>query len=566
MDSMKFCSPSRLLAALLAAALLTGCSNPLIPPTEEPPAATVSGSVSIGLAAPLSGAYLFTTAWGDCEGDADIRELIFGGDTVVPTGEGTFASNPVVVSSVTQTEEPNGDRTYLFTLNTGLCYNDGTPITAQDYVFSILLQSSPEFASLDGAGNSLYQHLVGWSAFSSGESAVFSGVHLLSDTQFSMTIDGGFLPDYHELSLIRVQPLPMAVLAPGASLTEDGGAGWSGVTADGLAGTILGENGYRYHPSVTAGPYSLTAVSDGSVQLTANPYYTGAYTTTVPSIETLNITSIEGNLPDGMGDYDLLCSLSGAGEVGHAVTAASRDKELQTFFYNSAEVTALLVGESLPVNERQGLAAVLNQDRLTDRIAGRYGSPVTGLVPTGAATTQNWYSDLRRFSAQWDDLTLAEILLGDGMPSWTLIYPEDDSRAEILAEEVSRMAGESGLVEITPEALSREEVVARQLSGDYELLYFSVALPAGYSPWKGPEQLGGGELARMAEDLCHTSGGLGYRYDEEWLRYQQQYQQELPALAICGYERCDLVSPELEGYTSVTAWADWTTAILSAVK
>ena len=114
---MKFCSPSRLLAALLAAALLTGCSNPLIPPTEEPPAATVSGSVSIGLAAPLSGAYLFTTAWGDCEGDADIRELIFGGDTVVPTGEGTFASNPVVVSSVTQTEEPNGDRTYLFTLN-----------------------------------------------------------------------------------------------------------------------------------------------------------------------------------------------------------------------------------------------------------------------------------------------------------------------------------------------------------------------------------------------------------------------------------------------------------------
>ena len=39
---------------------------------------------------------------------------------------------------------------YEFRVKSGLTYNDGTPITAKDYVFSILMQSSPAIAAIGG--------------------------------------------------------------------------------------------------------------------------------------------------------------------------------------------------------------------------------------------------------------------------------------------------------------------------------------------------------------------------------------------------------------------------------
>ena len=140
-----------------------------------------------------------------------------------------------------------------------------------------MLQSSLRLGRLSG-DNTAYAQLEGYEAYASGESEYFSGVRLLSDTSFSLTIDEDYLPDYQEMMLTQVYPVPMSVILPGGELADDGeGATVSGMTDEALAATLEGANGYRRMPMVTAGPYMLESVEDGVYTLVANPYYSGGY-------------------------------------------------------------------------------------------------------------------------------------------------------------------------------------------------------------------------------------------------------------------------------------------------
>ena len=58
--------------------------------------------------------------------------------------------DPVVVKDHEVIENDDGSKTYRFEINDNLKWSDGSPITAKDYVFSLLLHSSPEFAACEG--------------------------------------------------------------------------------------------------------------------------------------------------------------------------------------------------------------------------------------------------------------------------------------------------------------------------------------------------------------------------------------------------------------------------------
>ena len=58
--------------------------------------------------------------------------------------------DPVVVKSHEETDNEDGSRTYTITINDNLKWNDGSKITAKDYVFHILLRSSKQFAECEG--------------------------------------------------------------------------------------------------------------------------------------------------------------------------------------------------------------------------------------------------------------------------------------------------------------------------------------------------------------------------------------------------------------------------------
>ena len=141
--------------------------------------------------------------------------LIHGGDTVIYTKEGMFEVNPTVVKNLETTENEDGTKTFTITINDGLLWSDGTPITAKDYVFEILLDASPEMAGVDSYPNTWnYTHVVGIDEYYEGADTL-SGVHLVDDTTFSITVKAEELPFHYDITYAIAVPRPMAVIAPG---------------------------------------------------------------------------------------------------------------------------------------------------------------------------------------------------------------------------------------------------------------------------------------------------------------------------------------------------------------
>ena len=166
-------------AGMMAMLTLAGCSTVTLEGDDQP--AVQSEEVCrVGVYSAICGDYLFTSAWGDCGGDRDLRSLLHGAENVTVVTENTYAANTSVISSVSITEGDTGSRTYTYNLVSGLCFSDGSPLTAKDYVLSVLLQSSPAFGRLSG-DNTAYAQLEGYEAYATCESQYFSGVRLLSD-------------------------------------------------------------------------------------------------------------------------------------------------------------------------------------------------------------------------------------------------------------------------------------------------------------------------------------------------------------------------------------------------
>lgn len=131
----------------------------LLMPLAHAPVHAESGWVTVAVPTQMSG-FLFSNMWGSNSVDLDLRAMLHGYDTVYSRSQDDFALDSTVVKTLEVTRERDGD-TYTFTLAPGLTYNEGTPITAADYVFSLLLHSSPAVVELGGV-NSIYSHVVGW--------------------------------------------------------------------------------------------------------------------------------------------------------------------------------------------------------------------------------------------------------------------------------------------------------------------------------------------------------------------------------------------------------------------
>lgn len=107
----------------------------------------------VGSTTALSGNF-FSPAFGSNTSDLDVQTLLHGYHLVKWNGdEGSYVLNDRVVTSLVKTEDSQGNRTYTLTLCEDLRYSDGTPITARDYAFSILLNASAQMAEIGGAAD-----------------------------------------------------------------------------------------------------------------------------------------------------------------------------------------------------------------------------------------------------------------------------------------------------------------------------------------------------------------------------------------------------------------------------
>ena len=448
----------RVIAVLMACLMLTGCVIAKSPqeteeaiPVEEvqvQPAETekemeqenvpaaVYDHLTVGGLTPFAGAFS-TEMWGNDTSDIDIRYLLHGYNLVQwNSGLGAFEVDPTVVSGIVVTQNPAGDRTYTMSLYSDLKYSDGTVITAADYAFSLLLSVAPEIAEIGGNPANL-SYLLGYEDYISGKIPYFSGIRIQHTDTIALTVKHEYLPFFYELGLLRCNPYPISVIAPGCVVRDDGNGAYIAnldrtipepiFTAQLLEETMLDPvAGYVTHPSVTSGPYTLVSYDGEKVELALNELYKGNTDGEKPTIPYLTAVTVQNSsMLDALenGDVDLLNKVVSAEVLrdGTARIAQLNDFTMSNYMRTGLSFISFCCENPLVSEKevRQAIASCLDKDGLVEDTVDIYGIRVDGYYGLG----------------QW----MYQMI--DGSQNYPLEVPAENATAQEKREYEEKLAG-----------------------------------------------------------------------------------------------------------------------------
>lgn len=392
-----------LILSMVLSAFLVGCSpseepvdTPPVDGTEDPvedpadvagPPAEPMGEIIIGNTTELSGDWS-APYFQNNAADYDIVNFVQGYSTVDMTFDGEYLINETVVESYTATDNEDGSKTYEFTIVEGLTYDDGTPITAADYVASPALWSSNVVGELGGTNTygGKGRKYVGYQAFSRGETDVFSGVRLLGDYTFSVTIAAEELPYFYELANVAVGPTPLYHWTNSEVTIHDDGNGVyfsDNFTAENFEDTIYAAR--RAIPPAS-GAYKLISFDESSkvAVLEVNDKFIGDYTGQTPKIKNVLYKRInDATALDELstGAVNIL-SQTGDGEIINAGLDLVEKGGFDYINYGRPGYGKLVFvadhGPTQFVEVRQAIAHLLDRNDFANAFTGGYGSVVNG--------------------------------------------------------------------------------------------------------------------------------------------------------------------------------------------
>ena len=373
----------KLIAILLTAVLLCGCCAAL---AED--AGSMYDLLRVGTTTQFSGNF-FSGALGNNVSDQDVRKLIHGYNLVewVPE-EGVFRPNQQVITAFSATQDNSA---FIFALSKDLKYNDGTQITAKDYAFSFLLQTSK--ALQEAAGSRMMGDFIwGWKTYDEGGADVVSGFRILGDYQISVTLSNEYLPYYYEMQALSLEPYPISVLAPGMEVKDDGNGIYLSepLTAELLQETLLDpESGYAVHPEITCGPYQLAEYDGLTARLELNLEYIGDENGHKPVIPEIEFNYVEADkliskLANEELDLIVRCARSDQIQAGVALTT-SGDFNGYAYSRNGLGYISFCAekGATADVNVRRALAMCMDKEGLRSRYLGNYGLAIDGYYGIG---------------------------------------------------------------------------------------------------------------------------------------------------------------------------------------
>ena len=255
------------------------------------------GTIVYGSSTEIGGDFWYTSYWTNNATDKMIRDLSDDCATVVTDQGGALVVNPTVTADLTTEENADGTKTFIVTINEGLVYNNGDPITAKDFAWDAVWACSKVLADLGGKSTA-NTTIVGGEEYYNGEASYVSGVRLLDDYTFSITIEAEYLPYFYDLSYASYAAHSMKYwLGEGYDLADDGeGCYITGdFTADALKAHVEQVRFYAGEDRVSAGPYNLVSFDKGALQatFTINPNYNGNFEGVKPSIEKIVIVRAE---------------------------------------------------------------------------------------------------------------------------------------------------------------------------------------------------------------------------------------------------------------------------------
>jgi len=555
---------------------------------ERPP--QTGGELAVGTIVAMSG-FFATDLWGVNSADLDVRALLHGYPTIVWADRRPMFNGTAVKHVDAQATESGGA---LFTMEIaeGLVYNDGTPLTAGDYVFSLLLESSPAVKALGGQSRDL-RYMQGFGAYQAGETQGFSGVRLLSPTRFALEVGRDALHNFYGPALLAVTPYPAAVIAPGYEIADDGQGAYlskdgaaSGLTVELLEKTLLDPaGGYARNPRLTSGPYALEDFDLGAgwACFSVNPMFAGDAWGKKPSIEKLTFLRV---------DEDAAAEKLAAGEIGLMSKVfnpgvVKRFEALEGFEKTAYPRTGLAYlafgmerGPGADPAVRRAIAMALDREAF---ISGRHGLElVSGYYGPGQWMVGEVPADALKALDIGFDVQGANTLLGAAERPDSLTIVLARSSQSGLADDVEAMLRE-GLQSIGMELhvlnLPFDELLAQayhQQERGADLYFMATDFAADFDPGVrfafGPQERGGhrnitsvqdGALLMSAEALANVGFENRSGYIEAWLSFQKSFMDVLPMIPLYSGNYFDYYDAGLKDY-DVLKSGGWAQAIIAA--
>lgn len=610
----------RKMLSLFLALMMVLTIAPTMASAETAPAAN---QLIVGSTTDISGD-LFTTMWGNNAMDAAIKGLIHGYATVFYSKESGYIIDPTVVEDFTTEVAENGDKTYTFKIAEDLTYNDGTKITAKDYVFTWLLTCSPVTESV-GATLATATETMGYEAYRAGEASLFSGVRLVDEYTFSVTILAEFLPYFYELALVATSPYPYTVIAPGCDIADDGeGAYITGeFTSELLQQTMVDPAvGYRYNPKVTSGPYQFVEFNKESLQAVVkiNPLYKGNYTGQKPSIETIIMKKVtQATMMSELeaGQVDLLFQVTGGNEIIEGQDLADRGvAEYNMFLRNGFGFFTFACEAGTPTyfaEVRRAIAYCIDVPEFARQFTKGFGQVVYGYYGAAQWMAKQYKEDLaEKLNTYALSLENAKAELEAG--GWvlnekgepfvegtdTLRYKEvdgqlmackikwassvDNAVSDLIAQMLPENMRAVGM-DIEQDTMQFAELLEYYYQPNteeipdgrhgYQMYNLATNFTAVFDPYyyyhTDPRYLGvdntsglmDEQLTDLAFKMRNLNGDQTEEFGEYWFQWQQRWNELLPTVPLYSNEYFDFYNPKLKGYEADSMW-NWYYAILYA--
>lgn len=367
--------------------------------------------IIIGNTTDLSGKFRYSPFGGSNPGaaDLDVDNLINGLETVATTKEGGFEVNKTVVKQLDKVENEDGTLTYTITLNDGLLFSDGTPVTAKNYLYFPMVFSTLVAAEAEGKDRQAGLTMVGFEEFNAydgtnegdGVSKTFAGLRLLADNQFSVTVKAEYANYYYAISYAGFSPFVKELWCGDYDIADDGEGcyftdGFYNKTGDSfdMAAHLVASSNNADTTYACSGPYVVESYDEGdkSAILTLNPNFPGNYEGAKPSIaKVIYKKSVSATQLDDLksGGVDVLMGITGGDETDEAVAACDNSNGAFVYTHYSRAGYGKLqfrndYGPAQFTAVRQAITYCLDRASFAKTFTGGYGGVVDGAYYVGS--------------------------------------------------------------------------------------------------------------------------------------------------------------------------------------
>ena len=551
----------------------------------------------------MNGDFLPSEGFGNSSYDKNIRDLIHGYSPTAFTPDGEFVIDETVVKEFEKKVNEAGDTEYTFTIN-DLKWSDGEPVTASDYMFSLLLIASPQTAAA-GCADATGENFVGYADYFSGASEYFKGIKMMDDKTFSFTIAKEKLPYFWEYSWLRIQPFPMHVLAKdGKVVSDENGAKFEG---DMAAAVQIFANDYCYAPTVSSGPYKFISFENGQVKVELNENFSGNFAGKKPSIKTIIAKTVNATI-----DIDTLINgetdiIQGVVEGDKIEKAKATDTVQESTYPRNGYGNVPMhndFGATKEKEVRHAIAFVLDKDELIQNILGGYGTAVNSDYGQASwtyqakkaeieATLVNYALSIDKANAELDKSSYK--FESDGVTPWDVNKAADGywrynsageelrinhlgtndnpvtDTIEIQFQQNGPKVGMHVTIERTDFAGLMDGYYYAGAKPDSERKYNTFNMATGFAdandPYenyysafaktpKNPTNTNSPELDDVMLRLRATDAENTEDFANIWLEYIQLWNDLLPVVPIYANQYYDFADADLEGFKT-TPFASW---------